>query len=296
MKGQIVPDTSASYSSCPACEVSSPAGTQQVQATMAVVTDWTTALASRDPNTVADVFCENATLTATVSQEFRIGRDQIYSYFDYFARQNNSINSVCPQVIQLVGPMYMANIAVNLSSNGAENCLRMSFVVDTDAQCVQNLYSSQFPNNPEALRRVDAANDMPWSTPPNNGSVPGPNTALGSCRACETRTVGNIPESVSSGVKDAVDAWVNGLLDQNSTSIINTYCNSSFLWGTVSNMRRNGLDEVQSYFDWFAPSQDFQETIRSVCATITDLNNGLYFCRQTSLGRRSMPSYVIHDC
>ncbi len=293
--GQIVPDTSESYVSCPACDLSYSsdiASGSAANESFAIVTDFVSALSTRDPEKVAQVFCEDGILWGTVSQSARYTAEEIYSYFDYFAREENEVLSACPQVLHVGGPdLYKANVAVNNSGS----CLRMSFTVNVKNNCIEYLYSSYFPNDPEDLRQVDLDNDMPWASA-EAGTLPDPNTALGDCKACNLTIRGDIPASDVKGVEGVMTAWVDGLLAQNSTAIADTYCTgSSFLWGTVSNMRRNTYDEIKSYFDWFAPSRNFTEEIKSVCPTLSMIANTVFVeDRELRLGEQCLRmSYTI---
>lgn len=293
--GQIVPDTSDSYISCPACDLSYSsdiASGSAANESFAIVTDFVSALSTRDPEKVAQVFCDDGILWGTVSQKARYTAEEIYSYFDYFAREENEVLSACPQVLNVGGSdLYKANVAVNNSGS----CLRMSFTVNLKNDCIAYLYSSYFPNDPEDLRKVDLENEMPWGST-ETGTLPDPDTALGDCKACNLTIRGDIPESDVDGVQGVMNAWVDGLLAQNSTAIADTYCTgSSFLWGTVSNMRRNTYDEIKSYFDWFATSRNFTEEIKSVCPTLSMIADTVFVeDRELRLGEQCLRmSYTI---
>ena len=91
-------------------------------------------------------------------------------------------------------------------------------------------------------------------------------------------------------------AWVDALIAQNSTAIADTHCtDSSALWGTVSNPRRNTYDEIKSYFDWFATSYNFTEEIKSVCPTLIKLSDTVFVeDRELRLGNQCLRmSYTI---
>ena len=127
--GFIIPDSSKAYSGCPACDISFDSNVATELAAneaFGVVSDFVDALKTQQPKTVTDVFCESASLWGTVSQMARYINEEIYSYFDYFAREDNEILSACPQVLQLGGDLYETNVMVN----NAGSCLRMSFKVD----------------------------------------------------------------------------------------------------------------------------------------------------------------------
>lgn len=277
--GQISPDSAASYSGCPACDLSSDISEEMTNMTMTIVGEWVEALLSREPESVASMFCSAATLTATVSQAFRSSPEEILSYFEYFARLENEVLSLCPQVIGIADDLTKANIAVNLNGD----CLRMSFTVNVKDGCVQNLYSSQFPNDPLDLREEDAKNEMPWGDADNTKTVPGPNTVKGTCPSCEAKVLGDLPQDQVDGVKGVLNKWVSGLLDQDPKAITDTYCNNSFLWGTVSNIRRNSLEEIESYFNWFANSRNFSEAVKGVCSTISRSGESSFWDDRTVL-------------
>ena len=295
-QGFIIPDSSEAYSGCPACDLSFDSNvTTEVAANEAfgVVSDFVDALKTQQPEQVTGVFCKSASLWGTVSQMARYTKEEIYSYFDYFAREDNEILSACPQVLQLGGDLYETNVMVNNSGS----CLRMSFTVDVKDRCISHLYSSYFPNDPEALRLVDLENEMPWSNGTlNNDTLPPPRTSQGDCTSCDLKIIGTIPASELEGVDGIMTAWVDGLIAQNSTAIADTHCtDSSALWGTVSNPRRNTYDEIKSYFDWFATSYNFTEEIKSVCPTLIKLSDTVFVeDRELRLGNQCLRmSYTI---
>jgi hypothetical protein len=296
-EGTIILDSPEVFTGCPACDLSFDSNIVSATAandTFGVVLNFVDALATQEPATVTDVFCENAVLWGTVSESARYSREEIFSYFDYFAREDNEVLSACPQVLQIGEDLYEANVAVN----NAGSCLRMSFTIDVKNDCIAHLYSSYFPNDPENLRAADFANGMPWSGDTiQTGTLPAPNYAAGSCSSCDLKVLGDISTSDMEGVDGIMSAWVDGLLSQNSTAIANTHCSDSgsALWGTVSNARRNTFDEIKSYFDWFATSRNFTEEIKSVCSTLVKLSDTVFVeDRELRLGGQCLRmSYTI---
>ncbi|MCP4447012.1 MAG: hypothetical protein GY811_16935 [Myxococcales bacterium] len=88
-------------------------------------------------------------------------------------------------------------------------------------------------------------------------------------------------EQITRATEQAFAAWVSDLLENNSTAITDEYCDNATLWGTVSAVRRNMYDEIKSYFDWFANSRNFTESIDSVCAGVTKLNAGMFLVSES---------------
>jgi hypothetical protein len=292
----LLPDNADVYTSCPACDTSYRSDTlldeNRTDASMAVVQSFVDAIMSQKPEDVVKLFCPNGILWGTVSHHARYTEEEIYSYFDYFARQDNNILSVCPQVISLADDLTKVNVAVNNSNR----CLRMSFSIDVGDECIMKLYSSYFPNDPEDLRVIDQENQMPWSDIElNNGTVTDPNTDLGDCKACDLTVRGDIAQKDVDGVQSTLTVWVTGLLEQNETQVMDSYCNDPFLWGTVTNFRRNTYDQVKSYFEWFANSRNFSEEIKSVCPTLSQISESLFVeDRELRLGQQCLRmSYTL---
>lgn len=293
--GTIIPDSEEIYSGCPACDLSFDiAAANSANETFGVVSDFVSALKTQKPENVTEVFCPASVLWGTVSELARYSTEEIFSYFDYFARLENDVLSACPQVLKLGGDFYEANVAVN----NAGSCLRMSFTVDVKNKCIAHLYSSYFPNDPDGLRAVDLENGMPWSGDTiQNATLPQPSFARGSCASCDLNVIGSVSTADQDGVDGIMSAWVDGLISQNSTAIADTYCSGtgSVLWGTVSNARRNTYDEIKSYFDWFATSRNFTEEIKSVCPTLVKLSDTVFVeDRELRLGDQCLRmSYTI---
>ena len=289
-------DDAETYSSCPACDTSYRGDASldegRTNASMEVVQSFVDAIMSRKPEDVVNLFCPNGILWGTVSQHARYTEEEIYSYFDYFARQDNNILSVCPQVISLADDLTKVNVAVN----NTNRCLRMSFSVDVGNGCIMKLYSSYFPNDPEDLRVTDQENQMPWTDLElNDGTVTNPSTDLGDCKSCDLNVRGDVAQEDVDGVQGVLTVWVNGLLEQNATQVMSSYCKDPFLWGTVTNFRRNTYDEVKSYFDWFAKSRNFTEEIKSVCPTLMEISESLFVeDRELRLGEQCLRmSYTV---
>ena len=148
------------------------------------------------------------------------------------------------------------------------------------ASIVPRLHAA-VPIDNEDLRQIDLGNKMPWQ----NGTEINTDTlketltesTKGSCEACEPYGDETLTqEQIERAIGTAYAAWVSGLLDNNSTAIANEYCDNATLWGTVTAMRRNTNDEIKSYFDWFAPSRNFTEEIKSTCPKVTKLGPGMF--------------------
>lgn len=293
----LIPDTAESSTSCPGCELSFRSDDGLLDAAVSnvsfgVVESFVEAVLSQEPDKVVEQFCTDASLWGTVSKMARYTKEEIYSYFDYFAREDNEILSVCPQVISIGDGLNRVNVAVN----NLDRCLRMSFVVNPTERCIANLYSSYFPNDPDALRLVDERNDMPWSgEKASSGSLIDPSTDPGDCASCDLQVRGTIPEQDIEGAQGVLESWGDGLIQQNSTQITDTYCKNAFLWGTVSNARRNTYEEIKSYFDWFANSRNFTEDIKSVCDTLSKLSDNVFIQdRELRLGTQCIRmSFII---
>ena len=284
-EASFAPDTNASYYSCPTCDAvqvpyeNDQALDDETERVQEVINRFVGGLHDNDVKIVMDQFCEDATLWGTVSQAFRHGSDQIESYFDYFAKENNHIEGSCTNVVVLDrnNSLFTAHSAVQ--ANGG--CLRMSFTVWlNDQPCIADLYSSQFPNDPLLLIANDTANAMPWSPYTDNEFHPEPSTTQGICDDCAPETViGNISDADLTEMKQVLDAWAGALVAADPAGVTATYCSDvPFLWGTVSNMRRYDEGQIESYFDWFALSRDFADAagpgIRSVCSRFTKMSMG----------------------
>ena len=285
----FAPDTNASYYSCPTCDAmwvpseNDNSDTQlETGRVQEAINRFVSGLHDNDVQHVMDQFCENATLWGTVSQAFRRGSDQIESYFDFFAKENNQIDGSCTNVVGLDTDNSLYTAHSSVQANGG--CLRMSFTVwlseEPGSTCIADLYSSQFPNDPELLIANDTANAMPWTPYTDDKFLPKPATAQGICDDCAPETVdGEISPSDLTEMKQVLGAWAGALVAADPAGVAATYCSDvPFLWATVSNMRRYDEGQIESYFDWFALSRDFADAagpgIRSVCSRFTKMSMG----------------------
>lgn len=104
-----------------------------------------------NPNDVSNLFCENASLLATVSPEKRKGL-QILEYFNYFCNLPGlRILENIKRVHQVEGNVFLATCFVTWYWDDLTEPLltRMSFVIHKN--CIFQLHSSQLPIPPKEL-------------------------------------------------------------------------------------------------------------------------------------------------
>lgn len=283
----IVPTGGEFYSSCPACELSwqalpGAAGGEETISTALAIRD--TFISSLGADSVG-LFCGDGISWGTSSEKLRTSAAERLAYFDFIQAKKNSdpsleITPTCTQAILLPDGLVRVMNYNSIRAGATDKCERSVLTIDTANSCVQLHYASAVPDDPEALRQVDFDNQMPWqngSTVDLAGPAEKPNTAPGSCSACDTKysnAAGLTQEQVDRAMNVAKAAWVSSLIDNDASSIADTYCENGNLWGTVTAMSRNG-DEIQSYFDWFANSRNFTEAIRSTCSTVTKIGDGV---------------------
>jgi len=285
----IVPTGGEFYSSCPACELSWQAlpgaagGEETISAALAIRDTFISSLGADS----VGLFCGDGISWGTSSEKLRTSAAERLAFFDYLQAKKNSdgpsleITPTCTQAILLPDGLVRVMNYNSIRAGATDKCERSVLTIDTANSCVQLHYASAVPDDPEALRQVDFDNQMPWqngSTVDLAGPAEKPNTAPGSCSACDTKysnAAGLTQEQVDRALNVAKAAWVSSLIDNDASSIADTYCENGNLWGTVTAMSRNTRDEIQSYFDWFANSRNFTEAIRSTCATVTKIGDGV---------------------
>mmetsp|Transcript_7190 Transcript_7190/g.19683 ORF Transcript_7190/g.19683 Transcript_7190/m.19683 type:complete len:390 (-) Transcript_7190:90-1259(-) len=283
----IVPTGSEFYSSCPACELSWQAlpgaagGEETISAALAIRDKFISSLSTDS----VGLFCGDGISWGTSSEKLRTSAAERLAYFDFIQARNSDlsleITPTCTQAILLPNGLVRVMFYNSIREGATDRCARIVHTIDTANSCVKINYGSAVPDDPEALRQVDFDNQMPWqngSTVDLAGPAEKPNTAPGSCSACDTKysnAAGLTQEQVDRAMNVAKAAWVSSLIDNDASSIADTYCENGNLWGTVTAMSRNTRDEIQSYFDWFANSRNFTEAIRSTCATVTKIGDGV---------------------
>jgi len=285
----IVPTGGEFYSSCPACELSWQAlpgaagGEETISAALAIRDTFISSLGADS----VGLFCGDGISWGTSSEKLRTSAAERLAFFDYLQAKKNSdgpsleITPTCTQAILLPDGLVRVMNYNSIRAGATDKCERSVLTIDTANSCVQLHYASAVPDDPEALRQVDFDNQMPWqngSTVDLAGPAEKPNTAPGSCSACDTKysnAAGLTQEQVDRALNVAKAAWVSSLIDNDASSIADTYCENGNLWGTVTAMSRNTRDEIQSYFDWFANTRNFTEAIRSTCATVTKIGDGV---------------------
>ena len=235
----------------------------------------------------ADLFCPDGVSWEARSELLRTNKQQIREYQDFAVQalgEVGGLNVTCTQAILL--PNGLVRMQSFSSGTVAGTCERIALTIDTNNDCIALAYGSAVPNDPEALRQVDFENEMPWqngTAVDTAGPSQNPQTSKGSCTPCDpvySNDAGLTEEQVNRALDGAKAAWVSGLLENNATSIADTYCENGNLWGTVTAMPRNTYPEIKSYFDWFATSRNFTETILSTCPTITKIGNGVLVVSQ----------------
>ena len=229
------------------------------------------------PGTAPELFCANGISWGKTSEKLRTTAVERLAYFDYVKDKGVSVEPKCTQAILL--PNGLVRTMTYFSVGGT--CDRNTLTIDTANDCIKVHYTSAVPDDPEALRQIDFDNQMPWQNGSNvdaAGPAEKPETAPGSCVACDPKysnEAGLTKEQVDRALNGAKGAWVTALIDNDASSIADSYCEDGNLWGTVTAMRRNTREEIQSYFDWFANTRNFTEAIRSTCSTVTKIGEGV---------------------
>lgn len=271
------------YSACPPCEFSWQAlpgavGGEETVIKAAGISDAFVSWVSGQGATDVDLYCPDSLSWGSSSEKLRTTEKERNAYLKFAQDRlaDKKVEARCTQSTLLTNGLV--RVMSYLSVDDA--CDRLSLTIDTTNSCIRMAYASAVPDDPEALRQVDFDNQMPWqngTTVDMAGPAVKPSTAKGSCEACDPKFStedGLTEEQVDRALNGAKAAWVTALLENDASTIADSYCENGNLWGTVTAMRRNTRDEIQSYFDWFANSRNFTEAIRTTCSTITKIGEG----------------------
>mmetsp|Transcript_11841 Transcript_11841/g.17651 ORF Transcript_11841/g.17651 Transcript_11841/m.17651 type:complete len:256 (-) Transcript_11841:74-841(-) len=134
-----------------------------------ILSSWDNAVSvENDAGKVADLFCNDGVLVATVSDHLRTARNEIKSYFEYFAVKGNKPVAKCSFISRNANNVFTDERTVQWNLQGNIVCARMSFVVErrNGNMCIQSLHSSLFPVEPEGLVNIDSKNNIVWGADP----------------------------------------------------------------------------------------------------------------------------------
>ncbi|CAM9655777.1 unnamed protein product [Scytosiphon promiscuus] len=196
------------------------------------------------PKKTAALYAEDGVLWGTVSEEVRDTPEQIYAYFDYFARLPDlRVVEYTPVAVRVYGDFAVQAGTYTFAFQGADGATvekraRFSFTFrrdhpesDTPWTIVEH-HSSSMPNAPAGLKRVGPNADLVKVTPKKLVITPDMEAVA------ETTIVWK--DTVTLGTEDAPKKTA-GL-----------YAPDAVLWGTVSEEVRETPEQIYDYFDFFA--------------------------------------------
>ena len=109
---------------------------------------------AKDPEKIANMFCEDGNLVGTVSQIKRTGKD-IEKYFDYFAKLPDlKVTDKKYTISEIVPNVYVNTAFITWTWKGLDKPIvaRMSFIFRNN--CIFQLHSSALPDLNDDLKKV----------------------------------------------------------------------------------------------------------------------------------------------
>ncbi|CAM9529065.1 unnamed protein product [Ectocarpus sp. 12 AP-2014] len=215
-----------------------------VAATTVVWKDTVTSGTYDAPKKTAALYAEDGVLWGTVSEEVRDTPEQIYAYFDYFARLPElRLVEYTPVAVRVYGDFAVQAGTYTFAFQGAdgetvEKRARFSFTFRRDHPesptpwTIVEHHSSSMPNAPAGLKRVGPNAELVKVTPKKLEITPDMKAVS------ETTIVWK--NTVTLGTEDA----------PKKTAAL--YAEDAVLWGTVSEEVRETPEQIYDYFDFFA--------------------------------------------
>ncbi|CAM9947506.1 unnamed protein product [Scytosiphon promiscuus] len=195
------------------------------------------------PKKTAALYAEDGVLWGTVSEEVRDTPEQIYAYFDYFARLPElRVVEYTPVAVRVYGDFAIQAGTYTFAFQGADGATvekraRFSFTFRRDPEnprkwVIVEHHSSSMPTAPAGLKRVGPNADIVKVTPKKVEITPDQKAVA------QTTIVWK--DTVTLGTEDA----------PKKTAAL--YAEDAVLWGTVSEEVRETPEQIYDYFDFFA--------------------------------------------
>ncbi|CAM9530145.1 unnamed protein product, partial [Hapterophycus canaliculatus] len=201
------------------------------------------------------LYAEDGVLWGTVSEEVRDTPEQIYAYFDYFARLPElRVVEYTPVAVRVYGDFAIQAGTYTFAFQGADGATvekraRFSFTFRRDRPgapqpwTIVEHHSSSMPTAPAGLKRVrkTSGGNLPTvrsTSPRSRRSQDERDTDCNQKAVAKTTIVWK--DTVTLGTEDAPE----------KTSAL--YSKDAVLWGTVSEEVRETPEQIYDYFDFFA--------------------------------------------
>ncbi|CBJ26228.1 similar to Uncharacterized protein conserved in bacteria with a cystatin-like fold [Ectocarpus siliculosus] len=196
------------------------------------------------PKKTAALYAEDGVLWGTVSEEVRDTPEQIYAYFDYFARLPElRVVEYTPVAVRVYGDFAIQAGTYTFAFQGADGATvekraRFSFTFRRDRPgspqpwTIVEHHSSSMPTAPAGLKRVGPNADLVKVTPKKVEITPDQKAVAATTIVWK--------DTVTLGTDDA----------PKKTAAL--YAADAVLWGTVSEEVRETPEQIYDYFDFFA--------------------------------------------
>ncbi|CAM9215285.1 unnamed protein product [Ectocarpus sp. 8 AP-2014] len=196
------------------------------------------------PKKTAALYAEDGVLWGTVSEEVRDTPEQIYAYFDYFARLPElRVVEYTPVAVRVYGDFAIQAGTYTFAFQGADGATvekraRFSFTFRRDRPgspqpwTIVEHHSSSMPTAPAGLKRVGPNADLVKVTPKKVEISPDQKAVAATTIVWK--------DTVTLGTDDA----------PKKTAAL--YAPDAVLWGTVSEEVRETPEQIYDYFDFFA--------------------------------------------
>ncbi|CAN0245837.1 unnamed protein product [Ectocarpus sp. 12 AP-2014] len=196
------------------------------------------------PKKTAALYAEDGVLWGTVSEEVRDTPEQIYAYFDYFARLPElRVVEYTPVAVRVYGDFAIQAGTYTFAFQGADGATvekraRFSFTFRRDRPgspqpwTIVEHHSSSMPTAPAGLKRVGPNADLVKVTPKKVEITPDQKAVAATTIVWK--------DTVTLGTDDA----------PKKTAAL--YAPDAVLWGTVSEEVRETPEQIYDYFDFFA--------------------------------------------
>ncbi|CAN0262222.1 unnamed protein product [Scytosiphon promiscuus] len=212
------------------------------------------------PKKTAELYAHDGTLWGTVSEEVRDTPEQIYAYFDYFARLPElRVVEYTPVAVRVYGDFAVQAGTYTFAwqaedGSTVEKRARFSFTFRRDNPgspqpwTIVEHHSSSMPTAPAGLKAVRAERTIPGRRSATDAfaSPPAPTVISPAMKKPKTdqkdvaATTVVWKDTVTSGAKDT------------PRKTADLYAKDATLWGTVSEEVRDTPEQIYAYFDYFA--------------------------------------------
>ncbi|CAB1102342.1 unnamed protein product [Ectocarpus sp. CCAP 1310/34] len=217
------------------------------------------------PKKTAALYAEDAVLWGTVSEEVRDTPEQIYAYFDYFARLPElRVVEYTPVAVRVYGDFAIQAGTYTFAFQGADGATvekraRFSFTFRRDRPgspqpwTIVEHHSSSMPTAPAGLKRVGKLYSVRVFLPVVVGCEffkVGPNADLVKVTPKKVEITPDQKAVAATTIvwKDTVTLGTDDAPKKTAA----LYAPDAVLWGTVSEEVRETPEQIYDYFDFFA--------------------------------------------